>query len=206
MIEPSSAGVGADVVTEGVRKNARLTSLTGLILLILLFLEGITVLQVGTLIVPHLVIGTLLLAPVAFKLGTTGWKIVRYYAHSPEYVRAGPPPLPRRLLAPVVMVTTVGLLGTGVALMLLGPSSTGQLSVLHKAFFVLWFVAMALHVLIHALRSLRSVPAEYGARGADVLPGRGGRLLALAGVLVAGAALAMWATGFTAPWTAVFHG
>jgi hypothetical protein len=206
VIEPSSAGVGADVVTEVVLKNARLTSLTGLILLILLFLEGITVLEVGTLIVPHLVIGTLLLAPVAFKLGTTGWKIVRYYAHSPEYVRAGPPPLPRRLLAPVVMVTTVGLLGTGVALMLLGPSSTGQLSFLHKAFFVLWFVAMALHVLIHALRSLRSVLAEYGARGADVLPGRGGRLLALAGVLVVGAALAMWATGFTAPWTAVFHG
>ena len=205
MIGPSHADVGTDAVTLGVRKNARLTSLTGVVLLVLLFLEGVTVLQVGALIVPHLVIGTLLLAPVAFKLGTTGWKIIRYYAHSPEYVRAGPPPLPRRLLAPVVMVATVGLLGTGVALMLLGPSSTGQLSFLHKAFFVLWFAAMALHVLIHAWHSLRSVLAEYGA-AAEALPGRGGRLLALAGVLVVGAALAIWATGFTAPWTAVFHG
>ena len=206
MIGPSHADVGTDAVTLGVRKNARLTSLTGVVLLVLLFLEGVTVLQVGALIVPHLVIGTLLLAPVAFKLGTTGWKIIRYYAHSPEYVRAGPPPLPRRLLAPVVMVATVGLLGTGVALMLLGPSSTGQLSFLHKAFFVLWFAAMALHVLIHAWRSLRSVLAEYGARAGDALPGRAGRLLALAGMLVVGAVLAVWATGFTAPWTALFHG
>ena len=206
MIEPSSAGTTAEVDALRVRENARLTSLTGAVLLVLLFLEGVTVLQVGTLIVPHIVIGTLLLAPVAFKLGTTGWKIVRYYARSPEYVRAGPPPMVRRLLAPVVMVTTVGLLGTGVALMLLGPSSTGQLSFLHKAFFVLWFLAMALHVLIHALRSLRSVLAEYGARAGDALPGRAGRLLALAGMLVVGAVLAVWATGFTAPWTALFHG
>ena len=206
MIEPSSAGTTAEVDALGVRENARLTSLTGAVLLVLLFLEGVTVLQVGTLIVPHVVIGTLLLAPVAFKLGTTGWKIVRYYAKSPEYVRAGPPPMPRRLLAPVVMVTTVGLLATGVALMLLGPSSTGRLSFLHKVFFVLWFGAMALHVLIHALRSLQSVRDEYGARYGDELPGRGGRLLALAGVLVVGALLALWATGFTNPWTTLFHG
>ena len=190
----------------GVRKNARLTSLTGFVLLVALFVEGVTVLRVGALIVPHIVVGTLLLAPVALKLGTTGYKIVRYYTGSPAYVAEGPPPLARRLLAPIVMVTTVGLLGTGVLLMLQGPSSTGRLSSLHKLFFIAWFVAMTAHVLIHVAGSLRSVAAEYLARAPGSLPGRGARALALVGCLLLGVGLAAWATGFTAPWSALFHG
>lgn len=192
--------------TLGVRKNARLTSLTGFVLLVALFAEGVTVLRVGALVVPHIVIGTLLLAPVALKLGTTGYKIVRYYAGSPAYVAEGPPPPVRRLLAPVVMITTVGLLGTGVLLMLHGPSSTSKVSSLHKLFFIVWFAAMALHVLIHVTGSLRGVAAEYLARNPDALPGRGARALALAGCLLVGVGLAIWASGFTAPWTALFHG
>jgi hypothetical protein len=189
----------------GIRKNARMTALTGSVLLVLLFVEGVTVLRVGSLIVPHMVIGALLLAPVLLKLSTTGWKILRYYTRSPAYVREGPPPLVRRLLAPVVMVTTVGLLGSGVVLMLEGPSASGRWTFLHKAFFVLWFVAMAVHVLIHVTRTLRAVALEYVARRPDAVPGRGVRLLALLGMLVAGVGLASWATGYLAPWTAVFH-
>lgn len=197
----------ADVTDDqGVRKNARLTALTGSVLLVLLFLEGVTVLQVGPLIVPHMVIGAALLAPVLLKLSTTGWKILRYYTRSPEYVREGPPPLLRRLLAPVVMVTTVGLLGTGVVLMLDGPSASSRWTFLHKGFFVVWFAAMALHVLVHVARTARAVTLEYVARRPDALPGRGVRLLALVGMLVLAAGLASWATGYTAPWTAVFRG
>jgi succinate dehydrogenase hydrophobic anchor subunit len=197
----------ADVIDDlGVRRNARLTALTGSVLLVLLFLEGVTVLQVGSLIVPHMVIGAALLAPVLLKLSTTGWKILRYYTRSPEYVREGPPPLLRRLLAPVVMVTTVGLLGTGVVLMLDGPSASSRWTFLHKGFFVVWFAAMTVHVLVHVGRTVRAVTLEYVARRPDALPGRGVRLLALAGMLLLGTGLASWATGFTGPWTALFHG
>lgn len=202
--EPMSAAVSREDL--GVRRNARLTTLTGAVLLVLLFVEGITVLQVGALVVPHMVVGTLLLAPVALKLSTTGWKILRYYTRAPQYVREGPPPIGRRLLAPVVMVTTVGLLGTGVVLMLEGPSASGRWSFLHKAFFVLWFAAMTVHVLVHVARTVRGVVAEYAAGHPDALPGRGTRLLALAGMLVVGVGLASWATGYTAPWVALFHG
>ena len=202
----STDAVDAGRAELGVRQNARLTSLTGFVLLGALFAEGITVLSVGSLIVPHMVIGALLLAPVALKLSTTGYKIVRYYTGAPAYVAAGPPPIARRLLAPLVMVATVGLLGTGVLLMIEGPQATGRMSFLHKGFFVVWFVAMTMHVLIHALGSVRAVVAEYLARHPEALPGRGARALSLAGCLVAGAGLAMWATGFTAPWTAIFHG
>ena len=205
MSAPGPGPVAADGGDLGVRQNGRLTALTGAVLLLLLFVEGVTVLQVGSLIVPHMVIGTLLLAPVVLKMSTTGWKILRYYSHAPEYVRAGPPPMLRRLLAPIVMVTTVGLLGTGVLLMLDGPSDTGRMSFLHKGFFVLWFMAMAVHVLVHVLQSLRAVAAEYLARDPQALPGRGTRLLALGGTLVVGVGLASCAAGQTAEWTAVFH-
>jgi succinate dehydrogenase hydrophobic anchor subunit len=204
-VSSATHAVGEDAEPPGVRKNARLTSLTGFVLLLLLFAEGVTVLRVGALVVPHIAIGAALLAPVALKLSTTGWKIVRYYTHAPDYVRAGPPPMARRLLAPVVMVTTVGLLATGIGLMLIGPGSTGRLSFLHKAFFALWFLAMAVHVLVHVARSLRSVVAEYLASNPDALPGRGVRALTIAGTLLVGVGLAVWATGFTAQWTAVFH-
>ena len=188
----------------GVRKNARLTALTGAVLLVLLFIEGITVLQVGSLIVPHMVIGALLLAPVGLKLSTTGWKILRYYARAPQYVREGPPPIGRRLLAPVVMVTTVGLLGSGIALMLEGPTASGRWGFLHKAFFVLWFMAMAVHVLVHVVRTLRTVVVEYAVGHPESLPGRGTRLLALAGVLVIGVGIAGWAAGHTSAWVSIF--
>ena len=188
----------------GVRQNARLTALTGSVLLVLLFVEGITVLQVGSLIVPHMVIGVALIAPVLLKLATTGWKIVRYYTRSPEYVREGPPPILRRLLAPVVMVTTVGLLGSGVALMLEGPNASSRWGLLHKGFFVLWFGAMTLHVLFHLGRTARAVTVEYLTRHPEALPGRGVRLLALAGILVVGVGLGAWAMGYTEAWTHLF--
>ena len=195
---------GTPTESLGVRQNSRLTSLTGFVLLIALAAEGVTVLRVGALVVPHIVIGALLLAPVLLKLGSTGWKIARYYLHSPEYVAAGPPPILRRLLAPLVMITTVGLLGTGIILMLQGPASVGRISFLHKGFFIAWFAVMALHVLIHVSGSLRAVAAEYFTRGAAVLQGRGTRALVLAACVVVGVGLALWASGYTAPWVAVF--
>jgi hypothetical protein len=189
----------------GVRQNARLTALIGSLLLLLLGAELITALSVETLIGPHLVIGTALLAPVALKLGTTGWKIVRYYTHTPAYVRAGPPSLLRRLLAPVVIVTTLGLLGTGVALLLLGPAHAGGVATLHRAFFAVWCVALALHVLMQALRSVRAVTAEVTAPVALALPGRRQRAFVLAATLVVGIGVAAWAAQQVAPWTTALH-
>jgi hypothetical protein len=189
----------------GVRQNARLTALVGSVLVVLLSAELVTALSVDSLIAPHLVIGTALLAPVALKLGSTGWKIVRYYAHAPTYLRVGPPSLVRRLLAPVVIVTTIGLLGTGTALLLLGPANAGRLATLHRAFFAVWCAALALHVLMQALRSGRAVKAEISAPADDPLPGRTQRAIALAATLVVAVGLAAWAAQQVAPWTTALH-
>lgn len=127
--------------------NSRLTAALGAVLLVLLAAEGATIPLIGELREEHVVIGLLLLAPVAAKLASTGYRFARYYLHDPAYVRKGPPPLALRLLAPGVIFTTVALLGTGVALELGGESD--QLLFLHKASFVAWFALMGVHVLAH---------------------------------------------------------
>jgi hypothetical protein len=188
--------------SSGVTANARLTTLTGAVLLVLLFLEGATVLSVGRFITPHIVIGVLLIGPVALKLGSTGYKIVRYYTGSAAYVVAGPPPILRRLLAPVVMVTTVALLGSGVLVMLAGPGSSSRMLFLHKASFVLWFAAMAIHVLLHLGRVARGVGAEFSSPSVSALPGRGLRALLAAASLVVGSGLALWSLSYAHVWAA----
>ena len=127
--------------------NGRLTAALGAVLLVLLAAEGATIPFIGELREEHVVIGLVLLAPVAAKLASTGYRFARYYLHDPAYVRKGPPALALRLLAPGVVFTTVALLGTGVALELGGESD--RLLFLHKASFVAWFALMGVHVLAH---------------------------------------------------------
>jgi hypothetical protein len=70
--------------------NERLTSSTGLVLLVLLAVETLTTLALRTYLNVHLFLGLLLLPPVALKLASTGWRFARYYTRNEPYVRAGP--------------------------------------------------------------------------------------------------------------------
>jgi hypothetical protein len=179
-------------IRDGVAGNARLTGAVAVALLVLLAAEGVTIPFIGQLLGPHIFIGMLLLGPVALKLGSTGYRFARYYGGSRPYVEKGPPPLALRLLAPGVVLTTVALFGTGIALLVAGPPSE-TLKFAHKLSFIAWFALMAVHVLGHLLElpSLtlpdwrRAGPAE--AR----LAGAGTRALALAGALVAGLVIAL---------------
>jgi hypothetical protein len=63
----------------------------------------------------------LLIPPVLLKLGSTGYRFARYYSGSAPYVRKGPPHIALRVLAPGVVLTTLALFGTGVALLVGGP-------------------------------------------------------------------------------------
>ena len=57
-----------------------------------------------------------MIPPAVLKIASTGWRFVRYYAGAPAYRRKGPPPVLLRLLGPVVVILTVVLLASGVAL------------------------------------------------------------------------------------------
>ena len=170
--------------TDGPARNSRLTALTGAVLLVLLAVEGFTLLSLRAMLSWHIFVGVLVVPVVALKLGSTGYRFYRYYARRPEYVEAGPPPLLLRLLGPVVALTTGVLLATGIALIVLGPSD-GLVLGLHKASFVVWVGALGAHVLGHLGRIPRAVRADLVGR--DALGGSRWRLLLVAGAVVVGA-------------------
>jgi hypothetical protein len=174
----------------GVDRNERLTAVTGAVLIVLLAALGVTILSIGPLIWWHVLIGMLLIPPVLLKLGSTGWRFLRYYRRSPEYVRRGPPVMSLRLLAPLVVVSTLVVFGTGVALIVVGPAG-GILVGLHKVSFVVWFFATAVHVLAHLRRLLPP--------GRPV-PGAMARRVLLFASLVAGAFLAAATVRYGDPW------
>lgn len=97
----------------------------------------------------------MLLPPVAVKLASVLYRFGRYYLRDARYRRAGPPELWLRLLGPVMVVTTVAVLGTGVELWLFGRRYGSYWLELHKLSFVLWFGATSLHVLGHSVRTPR---------------------------------------------------
>ena len=131
----------------------------------------------------------LLIPPVLLKIGSTGWRFVRYYRGSPAYRRKGPPPALLRLLGPVVVILTVVLLASGVALVV-GPHSLRHtLLLMHKASFVLWFGAMTIHVVGHLVETARLAPKDWAHRTRHDVAGATARQWALAASLVAGVVL-----------------
>jgi hypothetical protein len=178
--------------------NERLTATAGAVLFLLLAAEGVTILSIGQLLSPHVFIGMLLIPPVALKLGSTGWRFARYYRGRPEYREKGPPLLPLRLLAPVVVVSTVAVFATGIALLVRGPGQ-GLLLGLHKASFVVWLVATGIHVLAYLSRVPRLAAADWRPR-APRLDGGFARRTLLAAAVVLGAILAVATIRYAGPW------
>jgi hypothetical protein len=115
----------------GMIGNERLTALAGAILLVLIVVELATTASLRTLLSLHVVVGVLLAGPLTLKLASTGYRFVRSYTRASAYVERGPPRLPLRLLAPVLVVTTIVLIGSGIVLVLVGPSQEGVLLRLH---------------------------------------------------------------------------
>jgi hypothetical protein len=188
----------------GVESNARLTAATGILLLIMLAAEGFTILAIHPLLSWHIAIGLALIPPVGVKLGSTVWRFSRYYLGDPRYRRAGPPAPLLRLLGPVVVVTTVAVLATGVAAWLAGPGQTTLVG-LHKASFVLWFGAMTIHVLGHLVRAGRLAAADADRR--TPTPYRAARWGLVGLSLVAGIIVAVATRGIATGWAGwVQHG
>jgi hypothetical protein len=187
---------------EGADGNARLTGTVGLVLLVVLFLEGITVLQVRSLITLHIFLGLLLIPPTALKVASTSYRFVRYYSRSPSYVRHGPPPPLLRWTAPLLIVSTVAILATGVGLLDVAPERPGLLLTAHRVSFVLWFALMALHVLGHIKESLVLSRWDWWPHADRARPrGKGQRRGLVAVSVVAGIALAAALLPVASPWT-----
>lgn len=213
----------------GTDGNQLLTAQTGAILLVLLAILGVTILRIGQLLSVHMFVGMLLIGPVALKIATTGYRFARYYTLDPSYRRAGPPAPALRLIAPLVVLSTVAVFATGVVLLLVGPSSRGILVPLHKASFVVWIMFTAIHVLGHLAEIPGAISARYErlaqgvAEATEQLPGmrrpatsalptdgirawdahgtgRAGRMLSLSAAIAAGVVLAIVSIAWYGPW------
>jgi hypothetical protein len=191
----------------GTRGNEQLTAATGAVLIVLFAALGVTILRIRPLLSEHMFVGLLLIPPVVLKLASTGYRFVRYYTSNPRYRRKGAPPAVLRMLAPVLVASTVVVFASGVALLLAGPSSRGSLLLIHKASFFVWIAVMAIHVLAHvseiprALMTRHEIHPELDHYGT----GRAGRALSLSGALVAGLVLAILYIPQFSPWLNAHH-
>jgi hypothetical protein len=187
----------------GVAGNTRLTSISGMVLIVLLAGEGVTILSVRQLIAVHVFVGVLLIAPVLLKTASIGYRFVRYYTGSAPYVQKGPPHPVLRILGPVVIASSLAVLGTGVGLLAVTPGGPGLLLFAHKASFVVWAAVMTVHVLGHLREAVLSSWREF--RVTKLVPmvrGGTGRLVLVAVVLAVGVAAAVIVMPVATPWTA----
>lgn len=186
----------------GTEGNEQLTAIVAVVLTLLLLVIGVTILRIRQLIWPHLFVGMLLIGPVVAKLGSTGYRFVRYYARTPEYVRRGPPDLYLRLSAPLLVLMTVAVFVTGVVLLFLGPGDRGNWVEIHKVTFIVWGAMFAIHFLGHLPEMPRMLSASVRRYGAGGTPGDSGRWITLVGALIAGLVLAVVLIPDFHSWTA----
>ena len=156
----------------------------------LLVAEGITVIDIVPLVSAHMFIGTVLLPPVALKLGSTGYRALRYYTRARPYRALGPPRLPLRLLAPLLVASTIVVLVTGVLLLALGHKA-GMVLEIHKLAFIVFGVLLMPHLFAYAPRVWRSLRRDWTRPRREQVPGSGVRAMLVALALGGGAALAL---------------
>jgi hypothetical protein len=165
---------------------------------VLLPVEGLTLLSLHSLLSVHMLVGVALIPPVALKLGSTFYRFFRYYTGSAIFREKGPPQLVMRILiAPALVASTVGLFGSGVALLLEHPNSL--VYTVHKASFIVWIGAIGIHVLAY-LRHLPRLALADWTRGTGEVFGRRLRRRVVAASLLAGGGVAFIALPLVAAW------
>ena len=173
----------------GTYGNELLTSATAAVLTALLLAEGVTVVRMQGLVGTHMFIGLALIPPIVLKLASTGYRFVRYYTGNRAYTAKGPPQLPLRVLAPVLVAATIALFTTGVLLLAAGHKS-GALIEIHKVSFIVWGALFAVHFLAYGPRVVRSLGTALRATRGKAVAGAGIRGMLVAGALGGGVALA----------------
>ena len=182
--------------------NERMTALAGAVLLALIVVELVTVPNLRALLSVHVLVGVLLAGPLAVKIGSTGYRFLRYYTRSPAFVRKGPPRLTLRVLAPLLLVTTLMVIVSGIGLVVTGPTRAGPLLPVHVLSTLIWLPIIAIHVFAYFRRVPRSLADDWSKHPAEQAPGRGLRIGVNLGALLGGAIAAILVYPVAAPWIA----
>ncbi len=172
--------------------NERLTAAVGAILVVLTLIEIATLLLgLHSFLSVHVFVGLVLLPPVAVKLATTGWRFARYYTLNPAYREKGAPQILMRLLAPILVLATVALFGSGVAMGVTHGEALRIARQVHGPSSVVWLIAIGIHVLVYGLRALRAIAADLAARSRAAVSGGRLRAAVVAATIVAGVAVGL---------------
>jgi hypothetical protein len=192
--------------TGGPAGNARMTAWLGILLLGAFLVELATLASLQRLVAVHIFVGALLVPLALMKTVTTTWRMVRYYTRNAAYQQSGPPPMLLRLLGPLVVLTALAVLGTGLALVAVGTDGSFRPLVtyagfvvdpftLHKVAFVLWLGVTALHTLARLVPAIQLMVNRAGrTRFVPGTPARIGVLLATLAVSVVVGALVLSAS------------
>jgi hypothetical protein len=177
----------------GTAGNERLTAATGILLIALLAVIGVTLLRLRSLISVHLFVGLVLVPPITLKMASTGYRFMRYYTADSAYRKRGAPPTALRLIAPIVVISSITVLASGIALLFTAPASSDTLRTLHKASFIVWVAFTAIHVLGHLpnLQKTFLIRREGRVEYNELAAGRVGRIISLGGALILGVVLAI---------------
>jgi len=201
----SSTSTRAPRTDPGATGNEQLTAITGAVLFVLLAAEGVTIVDLRPLFSAHVFIGTLLIGPVLLKLASTAYRFVRYYTGSSPYRSKGPPRHLMRMLAPPLILVTLALFVSGVALVAVDPAHPGTWVLLHKASFVIWLGLAGVHAIVYVWRvpglmgaDVRRRPSTTTADGA--VPGGRIRIMLSVAALAAGAVAAALVLPLAQPW------
>ena len=169
-------------------------------LLVALAVEGVTLLDVRGMFTLHAFVGLLLVPVALLKTGSTGYRMIRYYRGDAAYRRRGPPHPILRVLGPVVVLSTLALLGTGIALLAVGRAGSDALVTAHQATFIVWFAATTLHVLGHIVETWRLTVDDLRHDAPRRVPRRGLRRTVVALALVVGVGLGVASLGWHGDW------
>jgi hypothetical protein len=147
-----------DQLDPGVRSNLRLTALVGLAMIVPLLVVTLSGLSFDQLWRVHYFAGFLLVPLLLLKLATTGYRMAAYYLGNRRYRRAGPPTPLLRILAPVLVVSTVVLFLSGIV-MWLTDSRLQPWSTLHTDAAVVFTITASIHLLAYLRRAASETAA-----------------------------------------------
>jgi hypothetical protein len=184
----------------GVLGNSRLTASVGAVLLIPLLVEGVTIFDVNSMFALHAFVGMMLIPVAVLKVCSTGYRFMKYYRGDPAYRQKGPPHVILRIAGPIVVLSTVFLLGTGAALLAVGPANSDTLVTVHQASFIVWVSVTTIHVLGHIAETWRLTIHDMRTSGAGGVSGVGLRRGLILASLIVGLALGTASLGWNSAW------
>ena len=201
MLEHTSDGDAAESDAEDGREvegNARITAMLGLSLLIAFAIESVTVIDVRQMFTWHVFVGLFIVPVVCFKLATTGYRFLHYYRGTAAYRHKGAPHPILRVSAPLMIVATALLLGTGIVMLAVGPERSDTWLTIHQGAAIVSAVLIGVHFLGHALETWRLTTAEMRSR--PPVPSRSVRMIFVATSLAIGLTVGVASLGWNTAW------